>query len=405
MPVPKVGAFGIRLPMSGAVVLAMTVSLCLVDCTERTGKAPGSTDVAGEAGGTPARGAAAAPADAFPYVPEIADSARTEILVLGTPHLSELPAFPLTSLVPLLDVLEKWRPEVIAVESLPADVLDEMDARGGLWSEVVREFAGPRVDAGRMLQRRLGITRAEAEAQAEAILARRQTLDARARLDLALYLTAAYDWGSACLHWVCLSPDDRARQTLLPPAAADLLNAALESRSESLSVGVELARRLGLDRVHAIDSHEDARVFIALNERSPEALEAVGAHPESMSPVRKAFYDQAGARLSAAVADGASLLDYYAYANSPAYAAKDVSFQWGSYLRMRLESGADRARLAQWESRNLAIAANVRRVTAFHPGRRALVIIGSAHKPFLERYLGRMMDVRIIPLSVLLPDR
>lgn len=386
-------------------LLAMAAMLFASGCSGRADKASGTSPEAGsaaaEAGRAGGRETSAGP-DSFPYVPEIADTARTEILVLGTPHLRELPPFPLSSLGPLLEVLENWGPEVIAIEALPADVLDDMDARGGLWAEVVREFAGPRLDMGRSLQRRLGITRAEAEARAEAILARRQPLDARARLDLAFYFTAAYDQASALVHWASLGPGDRAAQTLLPLEAAERLNAALEAPREDLSVGVELARRLGLDRVHAVDSHEDARVFIALNERMPEALEAIGVHPESTSAARKAFYEDARQRLEAATADGAALLDHYAFVNSPEFAARDISFQWGSYLRMGLASGADRARLAQWESRNLAIATNVRRVTALHPGQRALVIIGTAHKPFLERYLDRMMDVRIVPFAALL---
>ncbi len=39
--------------------------------------------------------------------------------------------------------------------------------------------------------------------------------------------------------------------------------------------------------------------------------------------------------------------------------------------------------------------------TAELPGRRVLVIIGAAHKPFLDAYLGRMLDVRVVGLRSL----
>jgi hypothetical protein len=67
-----------------------------------------------------------------------------------------------------------------------------------------------------------------------------------------------------------------------------------------------------------------------------------------------------------------------------------------------LPSGVDRSRVAQWEVRNLLIAAHIRQATALHPGERMLVVIGSAHKPFLDRYLRQMLDVRVIQLESLI---
>jgi pheromone shutdown protein TraB len=43
--------------------------------------------------------------------------------------------------------------------------------------------------------------------------------------------------------------------------------------------------------------------------------------------------------------------------------------------------------------RNLRIAANIRTAAAEFNAKRALVIIGASHKPFLDAYLQAMMDV------------
>jgi pheromone shutdown protein TraB len=72
------------------------------------------------------------------------------------------------------------------------------------------------------------------------------------------------------------------------------------------------------------------------------------------------------------------------------------------FYRTRLASGLDRNRAAMWEARNLAIAARIRAETAAHPGGKVLVVIGAAHRPFIEAYLASMMDVQIVPLSQVL---
>ena len=78
------------------------------------------------------------------------------------------------------------------------------------------------------------------------------------------------------------------------------------------------------------------------------------------------------------------------------FGGKDVDLQWGSFLRSNLADQIDRSHLALWEVRNLQIAANIRRLTAEHPGGRVLVIIGAAHKPFLESYLQQMADIDVV---------
>jgi hypothetical protein len=79
-----------------------------------------------------------------------------------------------------------------------------------------------------------------------------------------------------------------------------------------------------------------------------------------------------------------------------AFATADVDAQWGVFLRTHFESGSDRSRLGLWENRNLTIAARIRGVAALHPGGRVLVIYGAAHKPFLEAYLSKMADLRLV---------
>ena len=89
-------------------------------------------------------------------------------------------------------------------------------------------------------------------------------------------------------------------------------------------------------------------------------------------------------------------LGLYRWMNSPKYGLADLDAQWHLFLRSSLPSGFDRERAALWEARNLAIAANIRRITAAKPGQRALVIIGASHKTFLDAYLSQMMDLDVV---------
>jgi pheromone shutdown protein TraB len=82
---------------------------------------------------------------------------------------------------------------------------------------------------------------------------------------------------------------------------------------------------------------------------------------------------------------------------------EDVSKQWHLFFRTELPSKIDRARVALWEARNLNIAGRIRAASAWHPGGRVLVVIGAAHKPFLDLYLAQMMDIQVVQLGDVLP--
>jgi hypothetical protein len=43
-------------------------------------------------------------------------------------------------------------------------------------------------------------------------------------------------------------------------------------------------------------------------------------------------------------------------------------------------------------------------VAALHPGGRVLVVYGAAHRPFLEAYLARTIDVEVVGFESLAPQ-
>lgn len=323
---------------------------------------------------------------------------RTEIMVLGTYHLASLgDAFSDDILSPLLDRLEAFDPDVVAVESLPPSEIrrlvgaaDESESA----ALIVESFAGEVVRWGEAARAHTNSTAVEAIGAAEATISTATMPDAGTRRRLALQFLAADDLPSALLHWVYLPSEERRSDGTVPADVAEFLTARLGAVDERTAIGVELARRLGLQRVASIDDHVDDEIGLetGLNVQLMAELQETAAFEEL---VASGYLDEPRERLSEAVALGDALPSYRRL-NSLEHLNADVDAQWHLFHRTELESGLDRARAALWEARNLHIAARIREVSAHHPGGRMLVVIGAAHKPFLDRYLAQMMDVDVV---------
>ena len=184
---------------------------------------------------------------------------------------------------------------------------------------------------------------------------------------------------------------------------AQFLSHRLRSPNEITAIGAALARRLNLQSLASIDDHVDDEVGIqtGLNEALMGPLMET---PAFAALKNSGYFDSAQRRLPDAVASG-DLLPLYLLINSPDHLNADVDAQWHLFYRTHLGSGLDRARAAFWEARNLNIASRIRAAAAFKPGSRVLVVIGAGHKPFLDRYLGQMMDVEIVQLADLVGGR
>lgn len=319
----------------------------------------------------------------------------TEVMVLGTPHLREKGGVDQVALEPMRQRLQAFKPDAIAVECIQPEVLADMEFRGGFYAEIADMFAGPWLKAGKLVQSQMKLTRAGAQDAAEKLLRLGAPATASARRHLAALLLAAYDYDSALLQWSYLPDTERHVDEDLSAEVVTNLDNGLKRTSEDVQLAMEAARRLGLQQIFAIDDQTDAIVFKRLDETFPGELEKLQQHPESKRQREAAIYAESGALLEQGKHNGEALVREYEYLNSPEYSEKDVDLQWGRYLRTHLESGADRGRLAQWETRNLLIASHIRELSALHPGKRILVLIGAAHKPFLDRYLEQMMDIKL----------
>ena len=350
-----------------------------------------------------------------PFVAElrsvVPDSSRTRVLVLATPHLARI-GVEVTpeALEPVLDVLAEFAPDIVLVEAYGPDDVERLALAaerepGGVADRIAQARASLGVTFGRVAQDELDLTRTEADAEADSLLAA-GLLSPADRQRAALLLLAAHDVWSAVLHWTQV-PDSLRGETSpdrLGPrypdwtAAEALSFVAATDRTELLRVGVETARRAGLDRVYGFDGLAE----VEAEARSPYAARLaaeVAGDPVYVAAqgAGQAFVEGLRARQVAAAEHG-DLLGLYRYFNSDEYAQEAAEAEQ-IWLRTAAPSGLDRARWALWETRNLQMAARLRAATAFRPGARVVAIVGASHKPYLEAVLRTLADTEVLDFS------
>ncbi|WP_229506022.1 DUF5694 domain-containing protein [Massilia genomosp. 1] len=92
---------------------------------------------------------------------------------------------------------------------------------------------------------------------------------------------------------------------------------------------------------------------------------------------------------------------YRAY-NAPGAAEETFRSDFGAALEEPSPQRFGRGYVAYWETRKLRMASNIGDVMSARPGVRVLVVVGAAHKAYLEAYLDQMHDVRIVATDRLL---
>jgi hypothetical protein len=317
----------------------------------------------------------------------VSEADKTRILVLASTHLAGLgERFKPIMLDGLLQRLHSFAPDVIALESIPPRVLQNMSRSKNLYQPILETFAVQRLELGLQAQSLLNVTRDEAE----------QLISSSSDFNmprLVLTLLAALDDSSALLHW--------ARSARIPgqlPASMEqILNRQLTEPDERISIGVKLALELGHDRLAYMDDHHDADLHFAHETQLEEDWKTTNLEEILGS---SEFLKQERQLLNSAI-EGDDLLPYYQFLNDQAQTSNSDDIERGLYLQLKWPSGLHRLKVAQWEVRNLLMAAHIRRISAEHPGKAILVIVGSSHKPLLDAYLSHGLDVKLIHLNEL----
>lgn len=349
--------------------------------------------------------ASESPGTAIEHVlaPRVTPAFQSEVLVLGTAHLSnEKERLTAAHLAPLLTRLATFDPTRIAIEALHPDelaLLAEREKDDPAAAQLLDMFGRSIVTAGRAMQEVLGLDRVSAERQAHALLGQHGAAVADDdRLRAVAYLIAAFDLNSAMLQWSYLSPRAREAAATLPPDIHAMLQRRLESSNEIITLALPLARTLGLQMLHCIDSQYDGVRTLSAPRAALEDLFSDPARGGMLDEQRQARADSVK---NAAFAAG-DLLPLYLHMNSAEHQLGDVS-QWNWLFQQRNSEGLDRFRYAMWELRNLRQTTHIIDVAASGVPERVLVVVGASHKPYLDRLLATQLSVRLVQLDQLRP--
>ena len=339
------------------------------------------------------------PDSAFAGVLEGArDLPKTQIMVLALTHLETLEAFSPRLLDTLLGKLETYKPDVIAVENLSPELVAMMEFEGGIYTELVQRFAPKRLELAPKAQKLVGLERPQAKEEAKRLAVKREDegLEPAETVHLILSLIAAYDLNNAALAWQYLSAQERLNAADDLNELAGELDGCLEHPNEVAQIGLRLAAQLEHLHIHYFDDHRDAALFELYGRRIEEIDDdAVRRYLDQIPALQ-----ESGRRLQAGLEAG-DLWNFYRYVNTPEFMAALMDAEVGVYYDMKLPSGVDRMRAAQWETRNLYMAGNLRYSSALYPGGKILAIVCCSHKPLMDRYLAGLTDVQLVHLSSL----
>jgi hypothetical protein len=311
-----------------------------------------------------------------------------EVLVLGTPHLSDLPRdFDPMALAPLLDRLAGWRPTGIATEDLSGLQCDALRRYPSRYAETVEAYCPDPAPAGRAI----GLDVPAANAEAERLLAAWPAAPSPAqRRRLAAVFLAAGEPNSALVQWLRLPAAKRHAGDGLDAALVAALDARKNWRSESSQIAALLAARLGLERLWSVDDHSadtpddpdpaQRKAYQAAIERAWDNS-ANRAREAAEAPLRRGLSRPGG------------LLAYYRLLNAPQMPLQAYRADFGAALTEPSPQQFGRGYVGYWETRNLRMVSNIRDVLGRYPGMRMLALaqglLRGVSQPDARRPAGR----------------
>ena len=316
-----------------------------------------------------------------------------QVMVLGTPHLSQLNgAVRAEMLTPLLDRLAVWAPDVIATENVSGLQCDAMRRYPQRHAYAISGYCP---DVSHAAQQ-TGLDVPSANAEAERLLADwPETPTPDQRRHLAAVFLAAGEPTSAFVQWLRLTPTDRREGDGLDATLVAQLNQQLNSINESDSVAAVLAARLGLERVWSVDDHSSDRV-------PADRAGFIRAIRQAWKNPAVEVRAERDKRLIDGLSQPDGLMNLYRGHNS--LEAQQLAYEsdYGAAQSELSPEHYGRIYVAGWETRNLRMVANIRDIMGLRPGVKMLALVGASHRGYYEAYLSQMHDVVLADTDAML---
>ncbi|NVE94645.1 DUF5694 domain-containing protein [Altererythrobacter lutimaris] len=321
---------------------------------------------------------------------------KTRVLVLGTPHLAGNDEIGTDDLAPLLDRLENFAPETIAIEAVPGQTCELIRVHAPIYPGVADRYC-PDPAAAREF---LGFDAGSAEVSLVGTLMElpaNESPDTATRRKLAGLFLATGDPWSAAMHWGQLAPDNRGEGEDISAEMKAQLDTRLTSKNENLSIAGALGNRLGHSRLYLMDDHSADAIMIFGDPEIGSVLQGIWGRA---SEEALAFKSQSDALLT----EEGQILAYYRLINSEPYQAMTKSVDFGAAARSSEADNAARTYVAWWHARNLKMAANIVEAFGNKPGSNVLVITGASHKAYLDQILVLFETVELVDVDDILAE-
>ena len=332
------------------------------------------------------------------YLADLAAAERgglSQIAVLGTSHLSSLPAdFNKSRLNPLLERLATFAPDKILIEALSGAQCDFLRDYQFAYPDTAEQYCYDPTAARQALK----LSGAEASQQIARILAiptKNRPHSERRRLS-ALFM-AAGNPVSALVQWLRLPNTERISADGLTAELVAQLQKRSRQMNENVSIAAELAVQLGHEQVYPVDDHTGDSAMGQMDEQV-FAQEIRQIWNNDWAKQRSALLEQQQKHFIEN--KDASVLEWYRHTNSVEEARRAVAADFGAAAGAKVPGNTGRKYLAYWETRNMRMVANIRETIG--SGGKVLAIVGSAHKAYYERYLGVSSDLSIVDIRLLL---
>lgn len=314
----------------------------------------------------------------------------TEIMVLATPHLSGVKGVTPRHLDELHAALQRYRPQVIAIEAIPSQQIEVMLARPADYGEVLEQFVGRSfVELARASQQILALSAEQARVQ----LSRCEPLplgDAKALSHCLQLSAAAYDM--AWFNYIGWQYGRRHAGVPLDGAIGKEVSRIAGSTNENFLIAARLAEVMGLSRLYAMDDQEGKDLYGPVYEALVPSIEKSKRAKEFFNSSKMIRHSQ---RLEREGLSAQNLMPLYRFFNSDEYGRLVVNDEWGQFVDGDLVKRPALSRLAMWDRRNLAMVSNVLGVATSYAGERMLVVVGASHKVFFDDYLDRSIGVKV----------
>lgn len=310
---------------------------------------------------------------------------RTQVLVLGTTHLSQMPkTFKPESLDPLLDKLAAFAPQIITIEAISGEQCDLAARHPAVYgADYCADTDAAKAATG------LDVPAAIAETDKALAAWPAQPTPAQRRRLAALFL-AANERASAYVQWLQLPEAERRPGDGLDAALVTMLEQIATRNNENYQIAARLAARLGLPRVYSADDHTGDNLRIADGE-----AKAFGREIEQAWKAGRSGLDRAEAQ-EQTLSKATDLLPLYRYINGPDNLRMRAEVNVAAALRAKSARHYPQIWVGGWEIRNLRMVSNIRQTFRERPGVRVLSIVGSSHKPWFDAWLGQMSGVDIV---------